>query len=33
MPYSNMADIREMRLYAGEQIRVPNDLPTILKNY
>lgn len=28
-----MADIKEMRLFAAEQISVPEELPGILKNY
>lgn len=27
-----MADIREMRIFSGEQIDVPKELPKILKN-
>jgi len=28
-----MADVREMRIFCAEQIIVPDELPTILKNY
>ena len=28
-----MADIKEMRIFAAEQISVPEELPGILKNY
>jgi len=28
-----MADVREMRIFSAEQIVVPQDLPTILKDY
>ena len=28
-----MADVREMRIFSAEQIVVPEDLPTLLKNY
>jgi len=28
-----MADIKEMRIFSAEQISVPEELPTILKNY
>ena len=28
-----MSDIREMRIFSAEQIVVPNDLPTILKDF
>ena len=28
-----MADVREMRIFSAEQIVVPKDLPTILKDY
>ena len=28
-----MADVREMRIFSAEQIVVPTDLPTILKDY
>ena len=28
-----MADVREMRIFSAEQIEVPQDLPTILKDY
>ena len=28
-----MADVREMRIFAADQIIVPGDLPTVLKNY
>ena len=28
-----MADIKEMRIFSAEQIIVPDDLPSILKNY
>jgi hypothetical protein len=28
-----MADIKEMRIFCAEQIVVPDDLPSILKNY
>lgn len=28
-----MADIKEMRIFSAEQITVPDDLPSILKNY
>lgn len=28
-----MADIKEMRIFCAEQIRVPDDLAEVLKNY
>ena len=28
-----MADVREMRIFSPEQIEVPEDLPTILKDF
>lgn len=28
-----MADIREMRIFSGDQIDVPTELPKILKNF
>ena len=28
-----MADVKEMRIFSAEQISVPEELPTILKNY
>ena len=28
-----MADVREMRIFSAEQIEVPEDLPTILKDF
>jgi len=28
-----MADVREMRIFSAEQIVVPEDLPTILKDF
>jgi Regulatory subunit of type II PKA R-subunit len=28
-----MADVREMRIFSADQIEVPADLPTILKDY
>ena len=28
-----MADVREMRIFSAEQIVVPDELPTLLKNY
>ena len=28
-----MADIREMRVFSTEQIRIPNELPTVLKEF
>ena len=28
-----MADVREMRIFSADQIEVPQDLPTILKDF
>jgi hypothetical protein len=28
-----MADVREMRIFSADQIEVPADLPTILKDF
>ena len=28
-----MADVREMRIFSADQIEVPAELPTILKDY
>lgn len=28
-----MADIREMRIFSGDQIEVPSDLPKVLKQF
>eukprot|EP00997_Jenningsia_sp_PLL12_P001740 NODE_12886_length_269_cov_14.931818_g11973_i0.p1 GENE.NODE_12886_length_269_cov_14.931818_g11973_i0~~NODE_12886_length_269_cov_14.931818_g11973_i0.p1 ORF type:complete len:64 (-),score=8.50 NODE_12886_length_269_cov_14.931818_g11973_i0:25-216(-) len=28
-----MADVKEMRIFSADQIEVPEDLPTILKNF